>query len=126
MTARVLDRRSLNRATLARQLLLERASPGVPEAVEHLAGLPAAILADGFTAGCWRATVTKRRATIWIAHLDRPLDVTAAAAALLAFLAPGAGHDIRDAGRGWPALLDAATYSAGHGRDPGRPERGQP
>lgn len=37
----VLDRRALNRATLARQLLLERAELPVPAAVAHLAGLQA-------------------------------------------------------------------------------------
>ncbi|WP_238007805.1 winged helix DNA-binding domain-containing protein [Dactylosporangium sp. AC04546] len=37
----VLDRRALNRATLARQLLLDRSAMSVPEAVEHLAGLQA-------------------------------------------------------------------------------------
>jgi hypothetical protein len=37
----VLSRRALNRATLARQLLLERAAMPVPAAVAHLAGLQA-------------------------------------------------------------------------------------
>ncbi|MET7393308.1 winged helix DNA-binding domain-containing protein [Dactylosporangium sp. NPDC005572] len=41
MAMEVLDRRALNRATLARQLLLDRSAMGVPEAVEHLAGLQA-------------------------------------------------------------------------------------
>jgi hypothetical protein len=35
----VVDRRALNRATLARQLLLERADPPVPAAVAQLVGL---------------------------------------------------------------------------------------
>src|SRR4051794_19688857 len=35
----VLTRRALNRATLARQLLLERSSLGVVEVAEHLVGL---------------------------------------------------------------------------------------
>ncbi len=39
--AEVLDRRRLNRAYLARQLLLRRERLGVPEAVEHLVGLQA-------------------------------------------------------------------------------------
>ncbi|MCC6458401.1 MAG: AlkZ family DNA glycosylase [Caldilineaceae bacterium] len=41
MADRVLTLRELNRATLARQLLLERATLGAPEAVERLVGLQA-------------------------------------------------------------------------------------
>ena len=37
----VLSRRALNRALLARQLLLERTSIPVPDVVEHLLGLQA-------------------------------------------------------------------------------------
>jgi hypothetical protein len=37
----VLSRRALNRATLARQMLLERSDASVPEAIEHLVGLQA-------------------------------------------------------------------------------------
>lgn len=37
----VLDNRALNRATLARQLLLDRADVPVPDAVAHLGGLQA-------------------------------------------------------------------------------------
>ncbi len=39
----VLDRRALNRATLARQLLLERRPLGAVKAVEQLVGLQAQI-----------------------------------------------------------------------------------
>jgi hypothetical protein len=46
----VLDRRSLNRATLARQLLLERSSMPVLVAVEHLVGLQAQIPLNPYTA----------------------------------------------------------------------------
>lgn len=41
MTSEVLGPRALGRATLARQLLLERSSRTVPETVEHLVGLQA-------------------------------------------------------------------------------------
>ncbi|WP_432829199.1 hypothetical protein [Dactylosporangium sp. CA-092794] len=77
MPPQVLDRRSLNRATLARQLLLARSGLGVAEAVEHLVGLQ--------------------------------VDVSAEAAALLEFLAAGAEHETREAGRGWQALLSASS-----------------
>jgi hypothetical protein len=40
-TLPLLDQRSLNRALLARQMLLERSSRSVPEAVHHLVGLQA-------------------------------------------------------------------------------------
>jgi hypothetical protein len=39
--APVMTRRALNRATLARQLLLERSTMSVPEALEHLVGMQA-------------------------------------------------------------------------------------
>ncbi len=41
MTADVLTDRALNRATLGRQLLLQRSNLGPVEAVEHLVGLQA-------------------------------------------------------------------------------------
>lgn len=49
---RVLDRRALNRATLARQLLLERSAMPVPAAVEHLVGLQAQTPHTWYT-GLW-------------------------------------------------------------------------
>ncbi|WP_410616563.1 winged helix DNA-binding domain-containing protein [Amycolatopsis sp. lyj-109] len=48
----VLDARALNRATLARQLLLERADLGVLDAVTHLGGLQAQEPQEPFT-GLW-------------------------------------------------------------------------
>jgi hypothetical protein len=47
-----MDRRSLNRATLARQLLLARADLGVRQAVEHLVGLQAQAPFPPYT-GLW-------------------------------------------------------------------------
>jgi hypothetical protein len=47
-----LTRRAINRATLARQLLLERSAMGVPEAVEHLCGLQAQTTTSWY-AGLW-------------------------------------------------------------------------
>ncbi|MFB8246976.1 winged helix DNA-binding domain-containing protein [Streptomyces sp. NPDC055952] len=48
----VLDARALNRATLARQLLLDRADLPVPDAVAHLGGLQAQEPQEPFT-GLW-------------------------------------------------------------------------
>ena len=50
MSADVLGRRALNRATLARQLLLRRADMAPLDAVEHLVGLQAQIPLNPYTA----------------------------------------------------------------------------
>src|SRR3954462_10299288 len=50
--SRTLTDRALGRATLARQLLLERATMGVPEAVRHLAGLQAQTVQSWYV-GLW-------------------------------------------------------------------------
>ena len=52
MAHRVLTLRELNRATLARQMLLERASLPVPESVERLVGLQAQVPGPPY-AGLW-------------------------------------------------------------------------
>lgn len=52
MTVAVLDRRALNRAALARQLLLDRAGLPVLDAVRHLCGLQAQEPQEPFT-GLW-------------------------------------------------------------------------
>lgn len=51
-----LDRRTINRATLARQLLLERAVLPVPDAVEHLVGLQAQTTQSWYV-GLWTRLV---------------------------------------------------------------------
>jgi hypothetical protein len=50
MRADVVSRRALSRATLARQLLLERADHPVPDAVEHLVGLQAQVPGNPYVA----------------------------------------------------------------------------
>ncbi|MEU3460712.1 winged helix DNA-binding domain-containing protein [Streptomyces sp. NPDC006733] len=63
----VLDARALNRATLARQHLLERSALAVPQAVAHLCGLQAQEPQEPFT-GLW-----SRLAAFAPAHLDDAL-----------------------------------------------------
>jgi hypothetical protein len=50
LTVETLSRRALNRATLGRQLLLDRADLPVLDAVEHLVGLQAQVPLDPYTA----------------------------------------------------------------------------
>jgi hypothetical protein len=52
MTERVLSQRELNRAVLARQLLLERTSLRIPRALEQLAGLQTQYAPSGYV-GLW-------------------------------------------------------------------------
>ena len=52
MTTRTLSRRQLNRALLARQLLLERAPLSIPEAVEQVGGLQTQYAPSGYV-GLW-------------------------------------------------------------------------
>jgi hypothetical protein len=117
-TTPVLSRRALNRATLARQLLLRRSGMSVPEAVEHLllshadrgrvvtdevrcqaydphGPTPQFMLVDGFTGGDWRITRQRRAATLVIRSYARLSDEDNEAlvdegATLLAFAAPEA------------------------------------
>ena len=70
MTADVLDRRRLNRATLARQLLLERHAMPVLDAVEHLVGLQAQEPLDPYHA-LWSRLDRFRPADLVLALLDR-------------------------------------------------------
>ncbi len=52
MTERILTRRHLNRALLARQLLLERSGMSIPEAVEQVGGLQTQYAPSGYV-GLW-------------------------------------------------------------------------
>jgi hypothetical protein len=52
MDAPLITRRALNRATLARQLLLERSTLSIPAAIEHLVGLQAQTPHTAYT-GLW-------------------------------------------------------------------------
>jgi hypothetical protein len=75
--------RALNRATLARQLLLRRADLSVPAALSSVGGL--------------QAQTPQRpldRTQVPPPHRARARRISAEGEALLAFLAPGAPHDI--------------------------------
>jgi hypothetical protein len=56
VTERVLSQRELNRALLARQMLLERAAVGLPRALERMGGLQAQYAPSMYTA-CGRASI---------------------------------------------------------------------
>ena len=61
MTERVLSARALNRALLARQLLLERASLSIPRALERMGGLQAQY-APSMYIGLWSRLAEFERA----------------------------------------------------------------
>jgi hypothetical protein len=63
---RILTLRELNRATLARQLLLERARIGVVDAIERLAALQAQWAPSPYVA-LWSRLKDFRRETLWSA-----------------------------------------------------------
>jgi DNA glycosylase AlkZ-like len=68
----VLTLRELNRATLARQLLLERSTMSVPEAVEHLCGLQAQTTTSWY-AGLWTRLADFSPGTVVELMKDRKL-----------------------------------------------------
>lgn len=70
MTARVLTARDLNRALLARQLLLERAELSVPDAVAQVGGLQMQYAPAGYV-GLWSRLRDFRRASLTEALEDR-------------------------------------------------------
>lgn len=70
MTERTLTRRHLNRALLARQLLLERASASIPEAVERVGGLQTQYAPSGYV-GLWTRLADFRREALTAALEDR-------------------------------------------------------
>ena len=70
MTDRVLTTRELNRALLARQLLLERATLAVPEAADQVGGLQTQYAPSGYV-GLWTRLVGFRRDDLTGALEDR-------------------------------------------------------
>jgi hypothetical protein len=72
VTERTLTRRHLNRALLARQLLLERASMAIPEAVEQVGGLQTQYAPSGYV-GLWTRLADFRREALTVALEDRSI-----------------------------------------------------
>ena len=70
MTDRVLTRRHLNRALLARQLLLERSTMSIPEAVEQVGGLQTQYAPSGYV-GLWTRLTDFRREALTVALEER-------------------------------------------------------
>ena len=70
VTERTLTQRDLNRALLARQLLLERSSLSVPEAVEQVGGLQTQYAPSGYV-GLWTRLADFRRDALTAALEDR-------------------------------------------------------
>ncbi|MBA2718195.1 MAG: winged helix DNA-binding domain-containing protein [Chloroflexi bacterium] len=72
MTDRILSRRQLNRALLARQLLLERSNVSIEEAVEQVGGLQTQYAPSGYV-GLWTRLAEFRRDDLTAALEDRTI-----------------------------------------------------
>jgi hypothetical protein len=70
VTERTLTRRHLNRALLARQLLLERSTLSIPEAVDQVAGLQTQYAPSGYV-GLWTRLANFRREALTDALEER-------------------------------------------------------
>jgi hypothetical protein len=70
MTERILTTRALNRALLARQLLLERSSLSIVDAIEQVGGLQTQYAPSGYV-GLWTRLAGFRRASLTDALEDR-------------------------------------------------------
>ena len=70
MTARILSPRDLNRALLARQLLLDRAALTIPEAIEQVGGLQTQYAPSGYV-GLWSRLLDFPRESLTTALEDR-------------------------------------------------------
>ena len=70
VTDRILSKRALNRALLARQLLLERSEISIPEAVDQVGGLQTQYAPSGYV-GLWTRLRDFRRGTLTQALEDR-------------------------------------------------------
>jgi hypothetical protein len=70
MAARILTRRALNRALLARQMLLERVDATIPDAVEQVGGLQTQYAPSGYV-GLWSRLAGFRREALTEALEDR-------------------------------------------------------
>jgi hypothetical protein len=70
VTDRTLSPRALNRALLARQLLLERAALSIPEAIEQVGGLQTQYAPSGYV-GLWSRLLDFPRESLTAALEDR-------------------------------------------------------
>lgn len=108
---RVLTQRALNRALLARQLLLERATMGIAEAVEQVGGLQAQYAPSAYV-GLWTRLAGFRRDDLTRALEDRAV-VTGTLMRSTIHVVPGATYwhyaeGVRDPRRAWFERVDGS------------------